>query len=225
LLVADQAWSRYSPVLRETLLNAVFARGQFFGLLEALETKGIPTNVLTLQRRDLLTKHKDPAISERAGKIFSPQLGTRTEALQRAKNALSLKPVPTHGREVFKQLCTTCHRLEREGVNVGPDLFDIRNQPKETILFHLVMPEAEVAPAFAPYVCETKSGRSIAGILSSETTTSITIRQPAGLQETVLRTELKSLHSLPGTLMPTGLDAAMTPQDIADLVAFLKGEG
>jgi len=224
VLLGDGAWARYSPVLRETIINALFARGQLGGVLDAVETQRLPASALTTQRRQAFEKSKDAAIRERAQKIFSAGLADRAAALERAKKALDLAAKPAHGREVFRQFCATCHRLQQEGANVGPDLFDIRRQPKENIVFHLVMPEAEVAPAFAPYSCEAKDGRTFAGILISETPTSITIRQPGGIEETVLRPDIKSLTSLPGTLMPPNLDAAMQPQDIADLVAYLKGE-
>ena len=100
----------------------------------------------------------------------------------------------------------------------------MRNQPKESILFHIVVPEAEVAPAFAPYLIESKDGRSLAGILASETPASLTLRLPGGVEETILRTNVARLEALPGSLMPAGLEAGMSPQDLADLLAFLKGE-
>jgi hypothetical protein len=40
----------------------------------------------------------------------------------------------------------------------------------------------------------------------------------------LLRTELKSLQALPNSLMPAGLEQAMSLQDQADLLAYLKGE-
>jgi putative heme-binding domain-containing protein len=48
--------------------------------------------------------------------------------------------------------------------------------------------------------------------------------KPGGAEETILRADLKALQALPNSLMPTGLDTAMTQQDLADLLAFLKGE-
>jgi putative membrane-bound dehydrogenase-like protein len=224
VLLAEGAWPRYSPVLRETVLNALFARGQLEGVLHAVEANCLPASALTTPRRQVFAKAKDAALRERAEKVFNAGMADRAASLERAKKAIELAAKPEHGREIFKQFCATCHRLEREGVNVGPDLFDIRRQPKDNIVFHIVMPEAEVAPAFTPYSCEAKDGRTFAGILISETPTSITIRQPGGIEETVLRPDIKSLTSLPGSLMPPNLDAAMQPQDISDLVAFLKGE-
>jgi putative heme-binding domain-containing protein len=64
----------------------------------------------------------------------------------------------------------------------------------------------------------------LSGVLISETPNSISIRQPGGIEEKILRSDIKSLSALAGSLMPTGLDAAMQPQDIADLLAYLKGE-
>ena len=225
VLLADGMWATYSPAMRETILAALLGRPtQLDGLLAAVEANRLPASAFTTQRRQTLAKHKDAAIRERADKLFSANLGDRAAALERAKKALELVAKPAHGREVFRQLCATCHRLQQEGANVGPDLYDMRRQPKDNIVFHIVMPDAEIAPAFAAYACEAKDGRVFAGILTSETPTSVTIRQPGGLEETVLRADIKALTALPGSLMPPGLDAAMQPQDLADLVAFLKGE-
>jgi putative membrane-bound dehydrogenase-like protein len=225
LLLAKGDWTHYSPTLREGLLNVLLARrGQIELVLSALESGELPPSALNLNRRQLFTKHADANIRERAGKLFAQAEVSRNSTLERAKEALALTPKAEHGREVFRQLCATCHRLDREGVAVGPDLLDIRNQTKENILFHIVVPEAEIAPAFAAYSCETKDGRGFAGILASETASSVTIRQPGGAEETILRADLKALQSLPNSLMPTGLDTAMSQQDLADLLAFLKGE-
>ena len=107
---------------------------------------------------------------------------------------------------------------------MGPDLLDIRNQPKENILFHIVVPDAEIAPAFTAYVVETRDGRSLGGIVASETPSAVTLRGPMAADTSVLRADIVRMEAFPGSLMPTGLEAAMSPQDLADLLAFLKGE-
>jgi putative heme-binding domain-containing protein len=114
--------------------------------------------------------------------------------------------------------------LDREGHAVGPDLFDIRRQTKENILFHIVNPDAEIAPAFTAYLAEAKDGRVLSGILVGDTPTSITLRGPLGVEATLLRSDLAKLEALPGSLMPTGLEAGLSKQQLADLLAYLKGE-
>ena len=146
------------------------------------------------------------------------------KAFEQARACLALKPVPKQGREVFKRLCATCHRLDREGVAVGPDLFDIRNQPKESILLHIVLPELEIAPNFANYTCETRDGRTLSGLLVSEGSNSVTLRQAQGLEETVTRRSIISLTASPLSLMPQDLEKGMSPQELADLLGYLKGE-
>jgi putative heme-binding domain-containing protein len=207
------------------VLAALLARpAQLAGALAAIESGDLPPAALTPQRRQLFLKNADAAIRERAEKVFAASASNQAAAQAKAQAALALTPNSAHGKQVFKQLCATCHRLDQEGVTVGPDLLDIRRQEKANIAFHIIAPDAEIAPAFTAYTCEIKDGRAFAGILTSETPTSITIRQPGGVDETVLRGDVKSLTALPGSLMPTGLDAAMSPQDFADLLAFLKGE-
>ena len=226
LLLAPGQWPTFGPALRESILGALISREAGLpGLLAATESGALPASALSPQQRALFLKNKDAAIRDRAEKVFATALaGDRTKAFDDAKTALALTAHAEHGREIFKTHCATCHRLDREGYAVGPDLLDMRNQPKESILFHIVVPEAEVAPAFAPYLLETKDGRTLAGILASETPTSLTLRMPLGVEETILRTNVAHLEAMAGSLMPAGLEAAMSRQDLADLLGFLKGE-
>jgi putative heme-binding domain-containing protein len=224
LLQADR-WNSATPAEREALLNALISRPQHLtGILDALERKSIPASAIASVRRGAFLKHKDPAIRERAEKLFSAATGDRQKIFEAAKTALTLTPKPENGHRIFTQMCATCHRLNQEGSAVGPDLFDIRNQPKENILFHIIIPDAEIAPNFTAYLAETRDGRTLAGLLTSETSTSVTLRMPLAQEENILKTNLSKLTALPNSLMPTGLDAAISSQDMADLIGYLKGE-
>jgi putative membrane-bound dehydrogenase-like protein len=226
VLLAPHTWPRATPAIRETIIISLLSRPSHFArVLGAVESGALPVNALTSSRRASFRKHPDPAIRERAEKLFGrADTGDLQAAIEKAKAALALTPNPPNGIEVFRTLCATCHRLDREGVAVGPDLFDIRNQSKESILLHLVNPDAEIAPGFAAWLVETKDGRSIAGILTSESPASITLRQPGGAEETFARAAITSLTASEHSLMPPGLDAAMSQQDLADLLAWLRGE-
>ena len=225
-LLTRERWAKATPAIRETMVSALLSRpGHFARVLGALESGALPASALNPQQRAYFLKHKDAAIRDRAAKLLGTALaGDRTKAFEDAKAALALTAKAEHGREIFKTHCATCHRLDREGSAIGPDLLDMRNQPKESILFHIVVPEAEVAPAFAPYLIETKDGRTLAGILASETPASLTLRMSLGVEEKILRSNLSKIEAMPGSLMPAGLETAMSRQDLADLLAFLKGE-
>jgi putative membrane-bound dehydrogenase-like protein len=216
-------WSRYTPARRDAILGALL--GVPFhvkGVLAAVEANRLPASAFTGVRRRQVLAAKDPAVKALAERLLT--VSARPEALAEATKALALTPLPTNGRVVFNAVCATCHRLDREGYAVGPDLFDIRRQTKENILFHIVNPDAEIAPAFTAYLAEAKDGHVLSGILVGDTPTSITLRGPLGLEATLLRADLAKLESLPGSLMPTGLEAGLSKQQLADLLAYLKGE-
>jgi len=216
-------WSRYTPARRDAVLGALLGIPfHVKGVLAAVEAKRLPASAFTGVRRRQVLAAKDPAVKALAERLLT--VSARPEALAEATKALALTPMPANGRVVFNAVCATCHRLDREGYAVGPDLFDVRRQTKENILFHIVNPDAEIAPAFTAYLAEAKDGRVLSGILVGDTPTSITLRGPLGVEASLLRSDLAKLESLPSSLMPTGLEAGLTQQQLADLIAYLKGE-
>ena len=219
-------WASFTPTFREAALAGLLATPVGTrALLNAIEAQTLAPAVVDNARRTALRKHPDKTIREQAEKLFQKAgLLNASAAYESAKESLKLKPQPANGREVFKRSCAICHRLDQDGYVVGPDLFDIRNQPKESILLHIVVPEHEIAPGFAAYHLETKDGRTLSGIVASETDESIRLRQPLGLEETILRTNIAALTASPTSLMPPGLEQAMTRQELADLLAYLRGE-
>ncbi len=163
-------------------------------------------------------------MKSRAEKVFAAPVGDRERAFTEAKAALKLSPIPANGRAVFEKACAACHRFNQQGVAVGPDLFDIRQQPKESILYHIVIPEAEIAPNFVNYECELKDGRVLTGLLASENAGNIALRLGQGVEENISRGQIARLTASRLSLMPQELEKTMTAQDLADLLAYLKGE-
>ncbi|HXI50894.1 MAG TPA: c-type cytochrome, partial [Candidatus Saccharimonadales bacterium] len=225
-LLRSDRWPSYTPMLRGVLLSAVASRPEHQGaLLDAIESGALPASSLDAERREQLRRAKDPDVQARAQRLLAAAAGgDRKKALDEAGACLALTPVPANGREVFKRVCAGCHRLDREGVAVGPDLFGIRNQPKETLLLHIVIPEQEIAPNYANYLCETRDGRTLSGLIVAETPASVTFRQAFGVEETISRGAMLSLTASRLSLMPQELERGMTRQELADLLAYLKGE-
>lgn len=126
------------------------------------------------------------------------------------------------GRQVFARTCMACHRLQDVGVEVGPDLATVASKPVEQLLEALFDPNRAVELRNATTQITRHNGTALAGLLVAETPTSITLRMPGGLDLPIPRSEIRSTHTLATSLMPEGLEAALTPQDVADLLAHLR---
>jgi len=75
------------------------------------------------------------------------------------------------------------------------------------------------------HIANTNDGRSLAGVIASETASSITLLNAGGLSETVMRNELSGLSNTGSSLMPAGLEASLDHQAMADLLVFLQQSG
>jgi len=123
----------------------------------------------------------------------------------------------------FKKTCSTCHRLENEGVEVGPDLLSaLRNKSKEQLLSDMLDPSREVDPRYINYVVNTKAGRTFSGMIAAETASSVTLRRAEKAEDTILRSQIEDILATPKSLMPEGLEMQLTKQDAADVIAYLQ---
>ena len=225
LLAADR-FAAYTPDLRDEVLSTILSQhDQIPALLSALEDGRIPTVAVDALRRRQLTQSSDPAIKKRADALFGAVSGDRARVYDDFKAVADWPGDPIKGRVVFKRECASCHRLDRDGASVGPDLFGIRNQPKATILLHILVPDHEITPGFSAYTVATKDGRVLTGLISSESPTSITLRQPLGKEDTILRADIDDLIAGKQSLMPQGLEKGISREELADLLSYLKGEG
>ena len=224
-LVSKGRWASYSPAVRDIALASLMSQPGFIRtLLTAIEKGDIPPVSINEDRRKQLMRNKDESISKRATAIFKDMKGNdRMKVYEEYKSILALKPDPTNGHAIFTRTCTACHVYDREGNVVGPDLTGIRNQPKDVLLLHIIVPEYEIAPTYTCYNVETKDGESLTGLLAAETPGSITLRQALGHEETVQRTNIAIMSASRLSLMPDELEKTMSKQDLADLLDFLKG--
>ena len=226
VLLSAPRFETYTPALRDEVLSALLSQPDHVpGLLSALEDGRIPVTAIDALRRRQLTGSAAPELRRRAEALFGAVRGDRAKVYDGLKEVIAGKSDPAHGRAVFRRECASCHRLDREGSAVGPDLFGVRNQPKEAILLHILVPDQEITPGFASYSVATRDGRVLTGLIASETPASLTLRQPLGKEDTLLRAEIDEVRAGKQSLMPQGFEKTVSRQEFADLLAYLKGEG
>jgi putative heme-binding domain-containing protein len=129
-----------------------------------------------------------------------------------------------NGQKIYLDRCASCHRLGQAGHALGPDLVTVKSAGKEKLLVNIIDPNREVAPNYLAYLVETQNGESLVGLVANETATSLTLRQAFGQESVLLRTNLKRLESQKLSLMPEGLEAGLSPQDMADLLECITAD-
>ena len=94
--------------------------------------------------------------------------------------------------------------------------------PAEKILVNILDPNLDIQPGYHAYNCTLKNGEVLFGLLASENAASITLKLPDATTRALLRSDIAKLQSINRSLMPEGLEAALTSQDVADLIALLR---
>lgn len=134
---------------------------------------------------------------------------------------------PERGRQVFlsgKGNCVLCHRIGENGGEVGPNLSTIgRSRSPHELLDAIVYPtETGFTRGYEAYNITTQDGQTYFGTIARETPESIYVNQVAGSQMIVPRDRIQKMEPSPLSLMPAGLDRLLTPQELADLVAYME---
>jgi putative membrane-bound dehydrogenase-like protein len=218
-------WASYSPGLRREVLEALFARPDRLGaLLDAIEEKKVLAGQFEPFRLEQLRRHANAKLRQRAAKLLAGQAASdRLKVVEAYQPALKLKADPTHGKEVFKNNCAVCHRLENVGVEVGPDLLSaLRTKTPETLLVDILDPSREVDPRYINYVVNTRAGRTFSGMIAAETASSVTLRRAEKAEDTILRSQIDEIQATAKSLMPEGLEKQLGKQDVADVIAYLQ---
>jgi putative membrane-bound dehydrogenase-like protein len=216
-------WAQRSPSLRQACVDLLISRPEWTKeLLKAIASGTVAPSEISPENRQRLLTHRAREIQEAAGALFKSAGSNRKEVLAQYQSALSLTGEAARGGEVFTKNCATCHRLRGQGHDVGPNLAALTDKSLADWLLGILDPNAVVEPRYVAYNLETKDDRSLSGIVSAETATTLTLIQSGGGQESILRSEIASMRASGLSLMPEGLEQAIPPQDLADLIAFLK---
>jgi putative heme-binding domain-containing protein len=129
------------------------------------------------------------------------------------------------GREVFfgkKASCTACHAVGGQGGRVGPDLTKIGSirAPKD-LLESIVFPSASFARGYEPTLIRTKDGAVYDGLIAREAPDAVTLVRADRTEKRIPRASIDALQQSRLSIMPAGLDAQLTPDELRDLLSYL----
>jgi len=217
-------WPSCTPKLRIEVLDALVARSdRAIALLDAIERRKIAVSDLSPAQIRTLRNHSNPRVRQLAARnLGAPDKTSREQIVASFRPALEFAGDPMRGKLIYLERCASCHRSGKDGQVVGPDFTSVKNSGKEKLLINILDPNREVPPQYIAYTLETKDGESMTGIISTETSANVSLLQANGKPVSISRSQIKQLQSQRQSLMPEGLEVGLSPQQMADLLAFIE---
>jgi putative heme-binding domain-containing protein len=143
----------------------------------------------------------------------------------RPQAILARKGDAGRGKELYwsqRVQCQTCHKIDGQGTELGPDLSAIgKTRTRDELLESLLEPSRRVEPPYQPYLVRTLDGRSFTGLLVRRDAKEVVLKDNQGKEVRVAAEDLEAVQPARDSLMPTGALADLTAQQAADLLEYL----
>ncbi|MFM9001590.1 MAG: c-type cytochrome [Opitutia bacterium] len=214
--------------LREDALRALSARADWAKLLvEAVDAGGVMAAHVSADNVRLIAGHRDASLDSAVERLWKHRLITGVTPEKDAEAARLVGIVRSgdgdaaKGRTLFAARCGACHALKGEGGAIGPDLTGYERTNLDFWVMNLVYPSLEIREGFGTYLAKMKDGTVSAGILVRRDGGTVVLRDLSGATTTLREDAVARLEASPVSVMPEGLLAGLSDQEIRDLFAHL----
>jgi putative heme-binding domain-containing protein len=227
ILLNNYAGLRTSSAKTEAI-NALASRPAFAGaLFEAVRSGAIRRkDVGPLQVRQMRSFH-DPEIDRQLTELWPdlrPMSAEKEQQVARYKKLLTPDRLagadPAQGRQIFSQICATCHVLFGEGGPMGPDLTGSDRRNLDYLLDNILDPSGVVPESYHVSIINLKDGRVINGVVGVKTDRTLAVQTPTE-KLTLERVEIESITESQLSMMPEGLFEALKEEDVRALITYL----
>jgi putative membrane-bound dehydrogenase-like protein len=180
--------------------------------------KDIQPNVISSLSKATRSHIRDIALS-----LAGNTKTTEGKTLPPVKELIKINGDVSKGELVFTKLCSSCHQVDKKGSHFGPALSQIGSKlPKEGLYMALLYPDLGISFGYEGYNFKLKDGSEMVGIIASSTADAVEITSPGGSKTTYKKSDIISQKQLEGSLMPSGLEQAMSQNELTDLIEYLS---
>ena len=217
-------WTSLSPNARSAAINTfMISAPRVKLLLDAIESGTIKLNEISWPQSVRLRSAGE--YRDRARTLFAKQNDTRKEVIEQYQPALESKGDKEKGKLIYQMNCGICHQVRgKMGRAFGPDLGTVHAWASSDIMTNILDPNRSIAHGYDIWNVKLNNGKTVQGIISSETPTAITLGNTEGQATHIARQDISSLTALGMSAMPADFEKKIDKQQMADLLAYLRQE-
>lgn len=194
-------------------------------ILAWAKTGKLPANARFTASMELSTA-RWPVIKTEAAKVLPLPFGQNAKPLPPMAELVKRKGDIKRGESVFFRetvLCARCHQVNGKGIEVGPALSEIGTKlPKSELYEAIFDPNAGISFGYETWTVELKNGEQAFGLIVSDAADELALKAVTGVVMRYKKSEIKSRKQSSLSIMPGGLQVAMSEQDLVDLVEYLS---
>ncbi len=217
--------ARREASLRARVVRALALSASGTEALLGLAREGKFPTELKLAATGALHAVQIPALKADIAQFFPAPNSLGGQPLAPISELVKIKGDLTRGKQLAAKMetsCITCHQIGDVGVNFGPGLTEIGSKlGKEAMFEAIIEPNAGVSMGFETTQITMKDGNMGIGIVSSETNDELTLSLPQGITNKFKKSDITKRDKLPMSMMPSGINQALTQQDLVDMVEYL----
>jgi len=196
-------------------------------LVAALLESPAATSLFPDRLKEVLSGYS-ASVAAGAGPLLARIEKENQSKVERVEQILALLPGADvrRGLRVFqgtRASCIACHRRGYLGGGIGPDLNRIGTiRSERDLLESILFPSLSFVRSYEPMSIVTAEGLSFNGLVRDDSETEVTLQLDALKSVLIRKSDIEESHMGTVSIMPAGLEKQLTPQDLADLVKYLK---
>ena len=169
-----------------------------------------------------LVSSADPEVRKMALKLNDNDNGKISLKKYNIKSLITKRGSVKKGKQVYMKACFTCHKSGDIGIDFGPALTEIGDKlAREEMFVSIIDPNAAISFGYEGFNIKTKSGSTLVGYIISDSDDELVMKVPGGVSVTTKKSEIFSKNKIDGSLMPEGIIASITEEELVDLVEYL----
>ena len=218
------------PARQDAIATLICRPAYAHALLDAVEKNVVPRGDISAFSARQIRNFPDEKLQQRLIEVWGEvrESSQENKALIAAyKQKLTPETIAAadirNGRALFQKSCHQCHKLFGTGGEIGPELTGSNRANLDYVLENVLTPSAAIAKDYQLKTIFTVDGRLINGIVKHTGDNALTV-QTANEVVVVPNDDIDEISTSPLSMMPDGLWAQLSDDEIRDLVKYLASK-